>query len=199
MDSRPEIERPLLPMSPSVSDTPPRFRLSGRRASFLARHNGPCHHPDCHDWISRGRTEVVQVCAGRKVEHAYHHTERVKVDWDRIESAAEADALRQRLATQFAAELGPWLVDPFDYWAGIDLQVFCPFHEHPDRSAKPSAAWRPRADYPDRYPLGIFHCFKAGCSLASDAVTVRRHFRMRLKVLSRPRPNGPRQAGGGES
>lgn len=74
----------------------------------------------------------------------------------------------------FADELGNWVVSeaakPYD--GSTEFNLFCPYHEHPDESRKPSATWQPKANN-SGYTLGVFRCHKPGCELPADALRVR--------------------------
>lgn len=75
----------------------------------------------------------------------------------------------------FADELGAWVVNmaakPYD--GTTEAELFCPYHEHPEESNKPSATWQPKAKNDD-YELGVFHCHRPGCHLPADGREVRK-------------------------
>jgi hypothetical protein len=74
----------------------------------------------------------------------------------------------------FAEELGEWIHYAPDkpYREGDEFVCWCPYHENPETSHKPSVTWKPIAKT-KTWQLGVFHCF-ADCGLPSDARKVRR-------------------------
>jgi hypothetical protein len=76
-------------MTLSVTDRP-----------LTAEQNGPCHHPDCNNWIKRYRTLVVNLCGEQ--EHFYHHPTEV-MSRRRAESRAKARRLAPRIRARAGA------------------------------------------------------------------------------------------------
>lgn len=74
-----------------------------------------------------------------------------------------------------AEELGAWIVNmaskPYD--GSTEAELFCPYHEHPETSQKPSATWQPKAKALP-FELGVFCCHRPGCHLPSDGRKVKR-------------------------
>jgi hypothetical protein len=75
----------------------------------------------------------------------------------------------------FAEELGPWIVNmaakPYD--GTTEAELFCPYHEHPEESQKPSATWQPKARSAS-FDLGVMRCHRPGCKLPADAREARK-------------------------
>jgi hypothetical protein len=78
----------------------------------------------------------------------------------------------------FADELGDWIVarPPKPYDGKVEFELFCPVHEDPETSHKPSAQWNPVAKA-GSWSLGVMHCFKPGCELKRNAKAVRTEWR----------------------
>lgn len=80
----------------------------------------------------------------------------------------------------FVEELGDWVVSapPKPYDGVSEFVLWCPWHEDPATSKKPSATWNPIAKN-EAYTLGVINCYRPDCGIPANAKIVRKRWRNR--------------------